>query len=592
MYEMIKRYTNHIAVCIIFFLLHQLSAQQNQIADSLDVKSYEQQLIQLPVPDSIINKNYSFRDLYGLYYKSFAKKKEIAALYANTYIKKAKSNNDSINLAYGYYNLAYLLRSSLANNYMDSIISITKDRDGKTFPSSAYFSKGSFFYKKRAFKKALDNYILANEYARKNYNPDLIFKINHDIGLLKDRIGEYEEALKLHKENYDYLKNNNGKETRNREYLNNLFSITTSFYRLRKLDSATYYNNVGINEALISKNEELHNYFLINKGIINYFKDNNEEAIENIAKSVAYFEKTNNKPNLAVGYYYLGKINYKAENKEEGVLYFKKLDTIFQQQKDILPETRDGYEVLIDHYKSNDNPKQQLVYIEKLIKVDSVLNSNYRYLQKKITQNYDTPLLIQEKDKIIGSLENEQVMSRFGIIGLTIISIITGVFLFLNYTKKKKYQKRFESLLTKKEVPKETSIVKESKKKEAEDIGISETIVQHILASLDDFEGKKEYLTPNITTAGLAKQFDTNAKYLSKVINFYKQKSFIAYINDLRVDYVVEKLQTDQKLRNYTIKAIAREIGFNTTEAFSKSFLKKTGIYPSYFIKQLEKKKV
>jgi len=39
----------------------------------------------------------------------------------------------------------------------------------------------------------------------------------------------------------------------------------------------------------------------------------------------------------------------------------------------------------------------------------------------------------------------------------------------------------------------------------------------------------------------------------------------------------------------YTIKALASESGFNTTEAFSKSFYKKTGIYPSYFIKELKK---
>ncbi|MGY3792184.1 helix-turn-helix domain-containing protein [Aquimarina sp. 433] len=591
---MIKRYTNHFAVCIIFFLLHQLSAQQNQIVDSLDIKSYEEQLIKLPVPDSIINKNYSYEELYYYYYNySFTKKnKTLATAFANAYINLSKTNKDSLRLAEGYYSLGFILNKDLATVYMDSVITLTKNLNNPRFPASAYYFKGTIFSGKRAFKKALDSYILANEYARKNYNTDLIFKVNNVIGLLKDRIGDHKEALFLFKENYNYLKHNNGKKTKNRQYLSNLFSITTSFYRLRELDSATYYANIGMKESLARMNTENVNRFTICKGVIDYLRKDYDIALNRITKSVEYFQEVDDKPNLAVGYYYLGKINYESDNKEKGIFYFKQLDTIFQQQKDILPETRNGYEMLIDYYKKTNNPEQQLVYIEKLIKVDSVLNSNYRYLQKKITQNYDTPLLIQEKDKIIGSLENEQVVSRFGIIGLTVISIITGVFLFLNYTKKKKYQKRFESLLTKKEVPKETPIVKESEKKEAEDIGISETIVQHILASLDDFEGKKEYLTPNITTAGLAKQFETNAKYLSKVINFYKQKSFIAYINDLRVDYVVEKLQTDQKLRNYTIKAIAREIGFNTTEAFSKSFLKKTGIYPSYFIKQLEKKKV
>jgi len=371
-----------------------------------------------------------------------------------------------------------------------------------------------------------------------------------------------------------------------------LFSITTSFYRLRELDSASKYSDLGIKESLTVKNIDLYNCFVMCEGVINYLQKDYKKAIDSITKSVKYFEETDNKPNLAVGYYYLGKINYESNSIGEGIRYLKKLDTVFQQQKDILPETRDGYEVLINHYKETDNKEQQLEYIEKLIEVDSVLNSNYRYLQKKITQSYDTPLLIQEKDEIIDSLEDERIISRYGIILLAIVSMVTGVLLFVNYTKKKKYQRRFESILNQEIPERQTIQIKENNKKETEDIGISETIVQNILISLEDFEERNLFLKPNITTTSLAKQFDTNAKYLSKVINFYKKKSFITYVNDLRIEFAVKQLQTDQKLRNYTIKAIAREIGFNTTEAFSKSFLKKTGIYPSYFIKQLEKQRI
>ena len=36
-----------------------------------------------------------------------------------------------------------------------------------------------------------------------------------------------------------------------------------------------------------------------------------------------------------------------------------------------------------------------------------------------------------------------------------------------------------------------------------------------------------------------------------------------------------------------TIEAIATEIGYKSTEPFSKAFKSKTGLYPSYFIKQL-----
>lgn len=78
-----------------------------------------------------------------------------------------------------------------------------------------------------------------------------------------------------------------------------------------------------------------------------------------------------------------------------------------------------------------------------------------------------------------------------------------------------------------------------------------------------------------MTIVDLAKSFGTNTKYLSKVINIYKQKSFITYINDLRVDYAIKKLKTDQKFRKYSIKAISESVGYGKAESFSNAFKKK-----------------
>ena len=117
---------------------------------------------------------------------------------------------------------------------------------------------------------------------------------------------------------------------------------------------------------------------------------------------------------------------------------------------------------------------------------------------------------------------------------------------------------------------------------------ISDEVRDHVLAKLQQFEESHGYLKSKINAKDLAKSLGSNSSYLSIVVNTYKQKSFSQYINDLRIDYVVERLQTDTKFRKYTIKAIAQEIGFNTAEAFAKTFYKNTGIYPSYFIKRLE----
>jgi AraC-like DNA-binding protein len=48
-------------------------------------------------------------------------------------------------------------------------------------------------------------------------------------------------------------------------------------------------------------------------------------------------------------------------------------------------------------------------------------------------------------------------------------------------------------------------------------------------------------------------------------------------------------LKEDKKMRKYNLQAIAIECGFNSAESFSTAFFKKTGIKPSFFIKELDK---
>ena len=85
----------------------------------------------------------------------------------------------------------------------------------------------------------------------------------------------------------------------------------------------------------------------------------------------------------------------------------------------------------------------------------------------------------------------------------------------------------------------------------------------------------------------LAKELNTNSTYLSKIINVYKEKNFSNYLHDLRIGYAIERLRDDEKFRLYSIKGISEEMGFKTSESFAKAFHKKTGIYPSAFIKTL-----
>ncbi|WP_415542192.1 hypothetical protein [Empedobacter stercoris] len=62
---------------------------------------------------------------------------------------------------------------------------------------------------------------------------------------------------------------------------------------------------------------------------------------------------------------------------------------------------------------------------------------------------------------------------------------------------------------------------------------ISDKVENEILIKLERFEHNKGYLNPHITIVLLAKEQDTNVKYLSSILNNSKQKSFNNYINEL-----------------------------------------------------------
>jgi len=158
------------------------------------------------------------------------------------------------------------------------------------------------------------------------------------------------------------------------------------------------------------------------------------------------------------------------------------------------------------------------------------------------------------------------------------------------YWKQKKQRKilhdKFEKLMQNQ--PQQSHVLNEIINNEVETkLAISETIIADLLSKLELFENEKAYLQQDITIDYLVNLFDSNSNYVSKIINNYKKKSISQYINDLRIDFVIEQLKTNKTWRNYTIQALANEIGFNSPDSFTRAFFKKTGIKPSYFLKNV-----
>lgn len=113
---------------------------------------------------------------------------------------------------------------------------------------------------------------------------------------------------------------------------------------------------------------------------------------------------------------------------------------------------------------------------------------------------------------------------------------------------------------------------------------VTEETEKIILDKLNKFELSKKFLKQNITLASLAELFNTNTTYLSHIVNKHKNKNFNAFLTELRLKYIIDKLQNEPEYRSYKITYIAEISGFSSYTTFVTAFKNFTGLPPSKFI--------
>ena len=111
--------------------------------------------------------------------------------------------------------------------------------------------------------------------------------------------------------------------------------------------------------------------------------------------------------------------------------------------------------------------------------------------------------------------------------------------------------------------------------------------MQQLIWDLEDyFRREKPYLQVDFQLQDCCKMLNTNSKYLSQAVNEMYQVNFTSMINELRIREATVLLSSFQN-KNYTIEAIAQQVGFNSKSAFNTAFKKYTGVTPSYYIQNL-----
>ncbi len=486
-------------------------------------------------------------------YLEIRPKSKLKASYLDKHIEIAKRKNDTIHLAYAYMYKSYISEFKEAIRYSDTILNITKNIKQGDFPAEGHISKGYHYYINGNDDKSLSSFLKAYDIALERNNIRQQLYLNRAIAGIHNNLGSYSDALRMWKTQMSLLKKQpNFKEKYQYDYLDILDGLSKSYLRGRILDSAQIIVEKGINLSLKYNKSDFYTKFLLDSGVLFFYKSDYKKAMDSLLKVEPFL----NNGGLLTCYYYQGKI-YEITDKVKMEYYLNKVDSIYTANKILYPELKDVYKTLYEYHATKGNVAKQLDAVDKLIKIDSVLSKTIKSIDSQMSTDYEIPKLKAEKDKLIAKISDEKRHNKT-IIVVAILVLVVFLFSFIgmHYANQKKYKKRFNILLEQQKV---SSIKAVLILEDENSLTIPEEVVKDVLASLDKFEKQKQFLKKDISLTKLAKDFNTNTVYLSKIINKKKGISFSHYLNELRIKYCLAELKVNPKLRAYTIKAIAAQ---------------------------------
>ena len=100
---------------------------------------------------------------------------------------------------------------------------------------------------------------------------------------------------------------------------------------------------------------------------------------------------------------------------------------------------------------------------------------------------------------------------------------------------------------------------------------------------------QKKYKDPDYSAKQLAKDLDTNTRYLSAVVNSRFGQNYSCLLNEYRVKEALH-LMLDKRYANKTMEDISIMVGFSNRQSFYAALYKNVGVTPNTYRKEHLKK--
>ncbi len=533
---------------------------------------------------TINSKGTSYEELQNSYLKLRYSNPRLAKLQAEKLLKKALLENNLIEEHKAYLSLgaveSYLGNHRISMNYIDKTIRYAEREKNIQLLLEVLNESGKINFDHGNYKDALPHYLKMDSIAIATNNYDFQIKAEHNIGLLKIEIGEHKEAVSIFKKKLKKitsLKNNTS-------YTNTLIALASSYLRFN-VDSSKYYIEKIKTISLENNDLDGLNYYYTLQGITHYKQKEYDKALLFLEDADSLTMNLSVKGRLFSIYRFQGKCYFDQGQYKKAIKKFEKINELQKRLKFHRIELQEIAYLLANSYEKTGNIDDAITNFNKsldLAKKNEKLKSE---IKNEILQQYSINKLETKISKLTTIYIKKEASNKRLVLISIILSLIICSVLIIGKRRSKQNKLKFVSVLTKLKDLEKTTIQNNLKSKQ--NVSISDEKLIILINRLNRFETEKHYLNTKTSLASVAKKLKTNTSYLSKIINDFKGQTFSNYITELRINYALLQLKQDSIFRSYSIKAIAKDLGFKSEGSFSRAFKKQTGIYPSFYIKKI-----
>lgn len=391
-----------------------------------------------------------------------------------------------------------------------------------------------------------------------------------NIAMLKSKVGDYKNAMRLNKKAQAYFLNINDTSNLGLTYLN------AAFFN-NQFDKEKAIEELSKSKVLFESIRDTLNIIKIYSNLIGNYID-----LKRYTEAEYYFIQAKNLSSRFETY------GFKAYVLNNGIeLYIKKKN--LAAAKALLKETESNLlkypnpeqytqllalKVKLNAYEGN------LPAFEKSLK--KYAKENAIVMRNNLTSDYEQWFIIYEKDKLTNSLKklakanknkNKTIILFTILIIIFIIILVIGIIFYLKLRDSYKKIFQLNNIVSDKALQ---DVIIGDEDSNEQKLYLLFTEIQQLM------EEEKFYLKPGITISDVSTALGTNDKYISLSVNKYARMNFNHYINTLRVQEAKKLLL--EPSRNNSIQDIAVVCGFGNASSFIRVFKQITGLTPAYYV--------